>query len=208
MLNSVHGGTPRTESFTSALAATGTTSRAGANTFEKQLLSMIAASLERLTPDPQKIQAAESRDPSQNETAASAKRQILVSYAPTADVQSAASESKETQSERSTSASTATSVATAETSDTTTSTVTEPKALTALKAALTSAGHDPDKFNLTYQEQNVWYPEGSYVDRTITATFADGYQETYGADLTAASPNAAVLSIEHTLRDIATGTYS
>lgn len=206
MLTSVHGGTPRTESFTSALAATGKTSSTGANTFEKQLLNMISASLERLAPDPEKIPAAQSRNPSQNETAASAKRQILVSYAPTAVVQSAASELKEAQPEISTS--TATSAAAAQTTDATTSTAAEPNVLTALKAALTSAGHDPDKFNLTYQEQEVWFPNGSYMDRTITATFADGYQETYGADLTAASPNAAVLSIEHTLRDIATGTYS
>jgi hypothetical protein len=202
MLTSVHGGTPSTESFTSALAATGTTSSAGAKTFEQQLLSMIASSLERLAAGPENIQAADSRDASQNETAASAKRQILVSYAPTADVPSAASESKETQSENATS--TATSVVSAATADTTT----EPAVLTSLKTALRSAGHDPDKFKLTYQEQEVWYPDGSYMDRSITATFSDGYQETYGADLTAASPNAAVLSIEHTLRDIAAGTYS
>ena len=202
MLTSVHGGTPRTESFTNALAATGTTSSAGANTFEQQLLSMIASSLERLAADPQQVKAAASQDVSQNETTASAKRQILVGYAPVADGASAASESKETQPESSTS--TATSAAPADTP----STAAEPEVLTSLKAALQSAGHDPDKFNLTYQEKEVWYPNGSYMDRTITATFADGYQETYGADLTAASPNAAVLSIEHTLRDIATGTYS
>jgi hypothetical protein len=202
MLTSVHGGTPRTESFTSALAANGATSSAGGKTFEQQLLSMIAASLERSAADPQQVPAAASQDVSQNETTATAKRQILVSYAPEADCGSAPSVSIETQPESSIPA--ATSVVAAETTDTTT----EPAVLTALKAALRNAGHDPDKFNLTYQEQEVWYPEGSYMDRSVTATFADGYQETYGADLTAASPNAAVLSIEHTLRDIATGTYS
>ena len=80
--------------------------------------------------------------------------------------------------------------------------------MSALRAALVAAGHDPDKFNLIYKEQEVYFPGGNYVDRGITATFDNGYQETYGADLTAASPNGTVLSIEHTLRDIAAGTYS
>lgn len=205
MLTSVHGGTPRTECYTSALAATGTTSSAGAKTFDQQLLSMIAESLERLAADPENGGGAASRDASQNETTESAKSQILVSYASTADVPSAASESNEPKSNSATP--TATSTGSAAAMDATSSS-TEPQVLTSLKAALKSAGHDPDKFNLTYQEQQVWYPDGSYIDRNITATFSDGYQETYGADLTAASPNAAVLSIEHTLRDIAAGTYS
>lgn len=205
MLTSVHGGTPRTECYTSPLTATGTTSSAGAKTFEQQLLNMIAASLERLAVEPETVPAAASRDASQNEMAQSAKSQIFVSYAPTADVSSAASESNEPKSNSATS--TATPVVSAATMDAT-STSTEPEVLASLKAALKSAGHDPDKFNLTYQEQQVWYPDGSYIDRTVTATFSDGYKETYGADLTAASPNAAVLSIEHTLRDIDAGTYS
>lgn len=205
MLTSVNGGTPATEWYASALAPTGTTSANEANTFEQQLFSVIADSLERLSVDPESVGISTSRNTSPNETAESAKCQNLVSYAPTADAQSSASNASSSKTTVQSSAPSSTSPTDAA-EDTTAST--EPAAMTALRAALLAAGHDPDKFGLTYQEHEVSYPGGSYLDRTITANFSDGYTESYGADLTEASPNGTVLSIEHTLRDIAAGDYS
>ncbi len=210
MLTSVNGTTQASEWYASSLA-TGTTSSSGANTFEEQLLSVIVESLEKAAED---IGASETKTTpaaSQNETAESAKSQILATYSRSVDGESSVASTEEVAANASAVAETAVEATQAASSNTTaeeTTTSTEPEVLTRLKAALEAAGHDPADYNLVYEDQTVWYPGGNYQNRIITATFADGYQESYGADLTEESPNATVMSIEHTLRDIAAETYS
>jgi hypothetical protein len=189
MLTLVNGATQAGEWFANVLT-TGSTSSTGSNTFEQQLLNVISESLERAAEDPGKIEAAPNQVVPQNETIESGKSQNPVSCSRAADT--------------STSPPAVAATATSEEEPN----ANEPAALTALRAALVAAGHDPDRFRLSYEEQEVYFPGGNYINRGITATFDNGYQETYGADLTAASPNGTVLSIEHTLRDIAAGTYS
>lgn len=64
-----------------------------------------------------------------------------------------------------------------------------------LSAALTQAGIDPGTLNLSYSEQVVGYPGGSYVDRQITAHFPNGKTERYDAGLVAKNPVVAVNEI-------------
>jgi hypothetical protein len=189
MLTSVNGA-PQAGGWYPQALSPGQASSNGANTFEKQLLNVISESLERTAEDIGKPPTAATQVAFQNETVESARSQISVIVSPVAG--------SSTPSPASTSSAASEQVPES----------TEPAAMSALRAALVAAGHDPDKFNLIYKEQEVYFPGGNYVDRGITATFDNGYQETYGADLTAASPNGTVLSIEHTLRDIAAGTYS
>ncbi len=158
--------------------AGGSTHRTGANAFEKQILSMISGELERLSAGSESLASANL----QHGALASASSHLLDTPAPSPDNQSASTNPSPPATG-------------------------EPEVIARLRMALQAAGYDPEKFNLVYQEQQVFFPGGNYVDRGITATFDNGYQETYGADLTMESPYATVLSIEHTLRDIAAGTY-
>ena len=158
--------------------AGGSTRGTCANSFEKQILSMISGTLERLSAGSEPLAPAIL----QNLAPASGGSQIFDTPAPTPDNRCASTNPSPTAAG-------------------------EPEVIARLREALQAAGYDPDKFNLVYREQEVFFPGGNYVDRGITATFENGYQETYGADLTMESPYATVLSIEHTLRDIAAGTY-
>jgi len=213
MLTSVNGATSAGAWYTS-LQASGTAASSGANTFEQQLLNVIAESLEKAAESVGASESTPASTASQAETVESAKRQVSDSCTSSVDgssaaaaaadeVESAASDSSE-QTATVSDAQAASSVNSTEDASATT----EPEVLTRLKAALEAAGHNPGDYNLVYEDRTEWYPGGTYPNPIITATFSDGYQESYGADLTAASPNATVLSIEHTLRDIAAGTYS
>ncbi|MEN6601331.1 MAG: hypothetical protein ABFD86_02870 [Bryobacteraceae bacterium] len=182
MFNPV-GGFTRTGGWYADAMTAGRPLSTGANSFEKQLLSAISGPLERSAHRSVEVPAAESQAASQNGTAGSVECQNSVACVRTVDEQPSAPES-----------------AVADNS--------EPAVMGALKAALVAAGHDPDKFNLTYQEQEVFFPGGNYIYRGITATFDDGYTESYSADLTAESPKATVGSIEHTMRDLAAGVCS
>lgn len=196
MLTCVNGAPQASERCTSLLAS-GTTTKIDANSFEKQLLNMLQESLASAAENIGKAESTNTQAASQNETIESAKSQFFVSCTRSADGQAAASSCDQaTDADASTSVTESTSAST------------EPEALAKLKTALEAAGHKPDDYNLVYEDQTVWYPGGSYQNRIIRATFSEGYQESYGADLTNESPNATVLSIEHTLRDIAAGDYS
>jgi hypothetical protein len=191
MFNPV-GGFTRTGGWYADAMTAGRSLSTGANSFEKQLLSAISGSLERSAHRSVEVPAADSQAASQNGTAGSVECQNSVAYVRTVDEQTSAPESTVAESA-------------AASTDMENS---EPAVMTALKEALVAAGHDPDRFNLTYQEQEVYFPGGNSMDHSITATFDNGYTETYGADLTAESPNCTVLSMEHTLRDLADGVCS
>jgi len=177
------GGLTRTGGWYAEAMAAGRPLSTGENLFEKQLLSVISGSLERSAGRSVEVSTTGNQAAFQSETAGSAKCQNPVAYVRAVDEQTPAPES--TAADNS-----------------------EPAVMGALKAALVAAGHDPDKFNLTYQEQEVYFPGGNYIYRGITAAFDDGYTESYSADLTAESPNCTVLSMEHTMRDLADGVYS
>lgn len=66
----------------------------------------------------------------------------------------------------------------------------------ALGKALEAAGLDPSSVRITYWEQNVWYPDGSYINRYVTVQGPDGRIDNFNADLTLASPHVTVDAVK------------
>jgi len=65
----------------------------------------------------------------------------------------------------------------------------------ALEAALLEYGVDARQLGLTYSEETVGYPGGSYTNKLITASFGPGKTENFGADLTLRNPKVAAAEI-------------
>jgi hypothetical protein len=68
-------------------------------------------------------------------------------------------------------------------------------AVTSLQRAMLSSGLNPRAFNLSYSEEVVGYPGGSYVNRLITVESASGRKEQLMAELVFRNPQVAVMDI-------------
>jgi hypothetical protein len=69
------------------------------------------------------------------------------------------------------------------------------QAINALSAILTSYGVDPSSLGLTYSEQGVDGPTGSWTNKMITANFPSGKSQDYSAELTLRNPTVAAVEI-------------
>ena len=58
-----------------------------------------------------------------------------------------------------------------------------------------SSGLNPGGFNLSYSEEVVGYPGGSYVNRLITVESSSGRKEQLMAELVFRNPQVAVMDI-------------
>jgi hypothetical protein len=76
-------------------------------------------------------------------------------------------------------------------------------AMTVLEAAMRRHGMNPGVYNLSYSEQVVAYPGGSYVNKLITADFGNGKSEQYMADLVLRNPDVAAVEMQRLTSSVA-----
>ncbi|MBE7543146.1 MAG: hypothetical protein M9913_21585 [Bryobacteraceae bacterium] len=78
----------------------------------------------------------------------------------------------------------------------------QDKALSAVRNALAAAGIGPGQVELSYREELVWYPGGSWINHYVTATASDGRTMDFSAKLAERSPQVTATEIDsYLLRD-------
>jgi hypothetical protein len=66
----------------------------------------------------------------------------------------------------------------------------------AVDAALVALGMDPSMFKMSYWEENVGYPGGSYMNRCITVETPEGYRMDFDAAATLRNPRVTAAGIQ------------
>jgi hypothetical protein len=78
----------------------------------------------------------------------------------------------------------------------------QDKALSAVRSALEAAGIGNSQVQLSYREELVWYPGGSWINHYVTATASDGRTMDFSAKLAERSPHVTATEIDsYLLRD-------
>jgi hypothetical protein len=78
----------------------------------------------------------------------------------------------------------------------------QEKALSAVRSALVAAGIGAGQVELSYREELVWYPGGSWINHYVTATASDGRTMDFSAKLAERSPHVTATEIDsYLLRD-------
>jgi hypothetical protein len=78
----------------------------------------------------------------------------------------------------------------------------QEKALSAVRSALEAAGIGAGQVELSYREELVWYPGGSWINHYVTATASDGRSMDFSAKLAERSPQVTATEIDsYLLRD-------
>lgn len=71
-----------------------------------------------------------------------------------------------------------------------------PDTKTALNSALTKAGIDPANVKVSYWEEIVFYPAGSYINKSITVQTPNGQKMDFDAAATLRTPDVTVNSVQ------------
>lgn len=72
----------------------------------------------------------------------------------------------------------------------------QEKALSAVRNALEAAGIGTGQVELSYREELVWYPGGSWINHYVTATASDGRTMDFSAKLAERSPQVTATEID------------